>query len=169
MNTQPTSKQLAYLRSLADTRQAPAPSGVFAWGSDLTGYLEAYPPTRAQVSKMIDWLRTLPVIERPAQPKASGEKLAPGAYRAADGTLYQVYPAREHEGMLAKEIIADETGVSFHYVGRADRFVTADQKLTLDEAAEFGQTFGVCCECGRLLTDPDSIAAGIGPVCAGRL
>ena len=27
---------------------------------------------------------------------------------------------------------------------------------------------GYCCCCGRLLTTPESVAAGIGPVCAGR-
>jgi hypothetical protein len=27
---------------------------------------------------------------------------------------------------------------------------------------------GLCCKCGRTLTTPESIAAGIGPVCAGR-
>ena len=28
---------------------------------------------------------------------------------------------------------------------------------------------GRCCVCGRELTDPESIAAGIGPVCAGKV
>jgi hypothetical protein len=28
---------------------------------------------------------------------------------------------------------------------------------------------GTCCRCGRDLTTPESIAAGIGPVCAGRM
>ncbi len=27
---------------------------------------------------------------------------------------------------------------------------------------------GYCCVCGRLLTTPESVASGIGPVCAGR-
>jgi hypothetical protein len=31
-----------------------------------------------------------------------------------------------------------------------------------------GQDTGVCCCCGAELTDPDSIAAGIGPICAGN-
>lgn len=33
-------------------------------------------------------------------------------------------------------------------------------------AIAFGKTFGVCSCCGRDLTDPDSVARGIGPVCA---
>jgi Family of unknown function (DUF6011) len=31
-----------------------------------------------------------------------------------------------------------------------------------------GRNTGVCCICGVELTDPDSIAAGIGPICATR-
>lgn len=27
---------------------------------------------------------------------------------------------------------------------------------------------GSCCRCGRALTDPESIARGVGPVCAGK-
>lgn len=32
----------------------------------------------------------------------------------------------------------------------------------------YGQRTGVCCCCGRELTDPQSIAAGIGPICASK-
>jgi len=28
--------------------------------------------------------------------------------------------------------------------------------------------FGICCCCGATLTDPNSIEAGIGPICAGK-
>jgi hypothetical protein len=33
----------------------------------------------------------------------------------------------------------------------------------------FGHKLGRCGICGRALTDDESLAAGIGPVCAGRL
>lgn len=36
------------------------------------------------------------------------------------------------------------------------------------QAAEFGKMFGACFVCGRTLTDPKSVEAGIGPVCAGK-
>lgn len=42
------------------------------------------------------------------------------------------------------------------------------QKVDLEEAKEFGRAFGCCMVCGATLTNPDSIEAGIGPVCAGR-
>ena len=45
-------------------------------------------------------------------------------------------------------------------------------RLILDNplaaAKRYGHALGVCAVCGRALTDPTSIAAGIGPVCASR-
>lgn len=35
--------------------------------------------------------------------------------------------------------------------------------------ADYGHELGECGVCGRTLTNPESIAAGIGPICAGRL
>ena len=35
-------------------------------------------------------------------------------------------------------------------------------------AIAYGKEFGVCSACSRTLTDPVSIAAGIGPICAGN-
>jgi hypothetical protein len=41
--------------------------------------------------------------------------------------------------------------------------------LTLEEAVAIGQAVGHCVMCGAQLTDPESIARGIGPVCATKL
>lgn len=38
----------------------------------------------------------------------------------------------------------------------------------LQAAMKYGRLSGRCCSCGRELTDPESIATGIGPVCAER-
>lgn len=35
------------------------------------------------------------------------------------------------------------------------------------ELARVGRATGICCYCGRFLTDPVSVALGYGPVCAG--
>lgn len=42
-------------------------------------------------------------------------------------------------------------------------------KLTVERAREYGRLYGRCMLCGRTLTDPSSIEAGIGPVCASKL
>jgi hypothetical protein len=42
------------------------------------------------------------------------------------------------------------------------------RKMTLEEAIQFGRLYGFCCRCGTILTDENSIEAGIGPVCAEK-
>lgn len=49
-----------------------------------------------------------------------------------------------------------------------DVIVNRGVKLTLDEAKSFGKIYGFCIRCGRTLTDENSKAAGIGPICAGK-
>jgi hypothetical protein len=39
----------------------------------------------------------------------------------------------------------------------------------LQAVAEIGLLTGNCCVCGRMLTAEDSIAGGIGPICAGKV
>lgn len=42
------------------------------------------------------------------------------------------------------------------------------EKNPLEAAKASGRLSGRCCSCGRDLTDPDSIEAGIGPICAQK-
>lgn len=44
--------------------------------------------------------------------------------------------------------------------------VCADPKQA---AIAYGKQFGICCVCNRTLTDPTSVEAGIGPICADRM
>jgi hypothetical protein len=39
----------------------------------------------------------------------------------------------------------------------------------LEASKAYGREIGVCGVCNRTLTNPDSVAAGIGPICAARL
>jgi len=52
------------------------------------------------------------------------------------------------------------------YAPGAMRFLTADMKVTAEQASAFGRLWGSCVFCSRLLTDERSIAVGYGPVCA---
>jgi len=59
---------------------------------------------------------------------------------------------------------------SFPYLQRSEAW-QALQKLEADPystATTMGKLTGTCCICGKLLTDPASVAAGIGPVCASN-
>lgn len=94
---------------------------------------------------------------------------AEGWYRV-DGVIYKVQKAVHGSGQLyAKRLtVADGTGVWEYAKGMVYR-LTADDRLTIEEAEAFGKLYGVCGICGKTLTDEKSIARGIGPVCAARL
>lgn len=109
-------------------------------------------------------------------PFAEPKKLEPGMYRTkrttsglAAGSIVRVYQAAAGTHLLAKGLIEGTHGWRFDYLGAASRFVQPDERMTLEEAKAFGADYGTCCVCARLLTDPESVAAGIGPVCAGRV
>lgn len=78
--------------------------------------------------------------------------------------IIKAYLNREKTRVLAKELIEG----SFEYLGMAQYHVKGMSKMTLDEAKQFGRDTGTCCQCGIELTDPESIAAGIGPICASK-
>ena len=91
-----------------------------------------------------------------------------GMYRV-DGRIYKVLPSRTSERHYAKELVGEsEGGYRFVYAPGAMRFIRAEHRMTDEQAREFGRTTGICCVCARLLTDPKSIADGIGPVCSGK-
>lgn len=90
-----------------------------------------------------------------------------GIYQTDDGTVYKVQKAVHGTGRLyAKKLNVETT--SFEYESGAVFRLRADQKMTLEQAKAFGKLYGVCCNCGRTLTDEGSIAEGIGPICAGK-
>jgi len=62
-------------------------------------------------------------------------------------------------------------GESFEYFANAPRYVSANwgRKLTAEDAKWFGKLYGRCMICGRTLENEESIANGIGPVCADKL
>ncbi len=112
---------------------------------------------RFTVSAMIDDLK-----RRADLPAAV---LTPGVYQAGQD-VYRVYPARaDRTRMLAARW---GVGGEFEYAGLASRFVSPLQRLDVATVARYGQEYGFCMVCGAELTDPNSVAAGIGPVCWSR-
>jgi hypothetical protein len=89
---------------------------------------------------------------------------------AGSDTVYKVQRAVHGSGHLyAKRLTVGEHGASWDYAPGVMPMIRLDgHPLTKDEAAEFGKLYGVCCICGRTLTNEESIEAGIGPICAGR-
>lgn len=101
----------------------------------------------------------------------------PGAYRNAAGEIFRVQASRETGQLYAKRL--NQTEGTFDYVKGAIYTLSATMRMTLAEAAAFGREsarlakvegrdYGWCVY-GHRLTHPDSIAAGIGPRCAGKI
>lgn len=94
-----------------------------------------------------------------------------GMYQTPDGTIWKVQRAVHGSGLLYAKRLDVEPGRTgtFTYEPGAIRRLRPEHRMTLEDAKAFGKLYGVCCQCGRTLTDEQSIADGIGPVCAGRL
>lgn len=140
-----TIKQVSFIKRLADERKV---SGIefsaltVATASDLIAKLLAQPVAGART----------PVVEQ-------------GMYQVA-GVIYRVQASRETGNLYAKRL---NTAGGFDYEQGAIRKLSADDKMTLEQAKAFGVETGLCCVCGAFLTDSKSVAQGIGPVCAKRV
>ena len=89
-----------------------------------------------------------------------------GVYRNESG-VYRVVKSKQSGNLYAKKLNLANGG--FDYVSGAIYRLRESDRLTLDQARAIGQETGVCIVCGAFLTDPKSVAAGIGPVCAKRV
>ena len=100
-------------------------------------------------------------------------ELEDGMYRLPNGDILKVQHAVHGSGrQYAKRLVppAEFGGkAEFEYAPGAMRTLTADHRMTLEDAKAFGALYGTCCVCGRTLTDEKSISAGIGPVCGKRV
>lgn len=106
----------------------------------------------------------LPATRNVTPPPVSTTPAEEGMYQK-DGVIYKVQLAIHGSGRLyAKRLTAD----GFVFAGGAIRELNSSHRMTLEQAKEYGALYGVCCRCATPLTDEKSIAAGIGPVCAGK-
>lgn len=83
-----------------------------------------------------------------------------------DEIVYRVKPSQQ--GRLYALAFDPETQ-SFEYAAGAIKRLSSEDLMTVEQAEKFGQRFGICAVCGRVLTNPKSITRGIGPVCADKL
>jgi hypothetical protein len=100
---------------------------------------------------------------------AREKKTVPGAepgFYLKDDTVYRVVPNQAKTRTYAKRLDFD-TG-RWRYAGGIVGTLTADDRLSEADAARLGHQYGICVLCARELSDPESVARGIGPVCARR-
>lgn len=102
-------------------------------------------------------------------PRKGARVTEPGMYRAPGGAIYAVNWNRAKTHLYAKR--AQERGGKWELVyapGIVSTLRDAD-RMTLEMVEEFGRATGWCCVCGRLLTNPESVKLGIGPICRSRV
>lgn len=97
-------------------------------------------------------------------PRAKGVVAEVGMYRMPNGDIYRVHPSKTSSRLYAKKL--DALAGGFEYSAGAIYQLKPEHKMSLEQAKAFGVETGMCCVCGTFLTDPKSVAEGIGPVCA---
>jgi hypothetical protein len=130
--------------------------------------------TKKEASEHLDGLFTMQrnmKVNGTLPKKASKAELEAGMYRTSDGRIFKVQKAVHGSGrMYAKELVTHGHGdAEFVYARGIVHTLDASQKLSLEDAKKYGALYGSCIVCARTLTNEESIAAGIGPVCGGRL
>jgi hypothetical protein len=137
-----TQKQLSYLSDLASALGRAIPSGLSA----------------AQASALISQLQ--------AEKAAAKPRLVPqGIYRrSSDGAMFRVQIS--DEGRNYAKLLLPSGG--WDYERGAIYTLKANERLTLPELEAWGISTGVCAICGRLLSTAESVARGIGPICASQ-
>lgn len=150
----------------------PTPTVTGQWGQEVNRHLDN-PLTKTGATKLIDLLKSFPEHTRPTTPRGNAH------YAPVEDGFY-VVDATDDAPELVLKVQTSPTsgrqyakaldGTTWEYAPGAIRKVRNGDAvpLTLDKAKELGQLYGVCVRCGRTLTDEGSIAAGIGPICAGK-
>ena len=99
----------------------------------------------------------------------------PGLYKYARDGVTEVYRVRRTSKRLYGELVVPHPAADgvkayaeFIYNGMAMVFLRASDKLTWQEARDFGAAYGSCVACGRTLWDPRSLVQMYGSTCAGH-
>jgi hypothetical protein len=88
--------------------------------------------------------------------------VTPGFYLCNAGA-FKVQAAKVSGNLYAMKL--DTNTGKFEYDKGAIFNLRPETRMTKEQAAEYGRRTGVCLICGRTLTDPTSVAQGIGPIC----
>jgi hypothetical protein len=131
----------------------------------LESYLEGSTVTVHGLQTAMARLSALP---RKGQP--TGQPVTePGLYRR-EGVVFYVQWNKAQTHLYAKEAKLGPDGKwEREYAPGAMRFLRDTDRMTVEQAEEFGRDHAWCAICGRYLTNPESIARGIGPICAGKV
>lgn len=147
-----TDKQIGFMHKLAAERDA----------VDWINEVLAQSITKQQASKYIDTLMAMPKVA------SKDAVVEPGFYMYGE-TVYKVKWNKAKTNLYAQAMSTVGSSGKWIYAEGAMSKIKADMKLTVDDAAAFGHHNGYCAICGLELSNPESVARGIGPVCITKI
>jgi hypothetical protein len=104
------------------------------------------------------------------RPAAGG--IEDGMY-VLDGEVFKVVHAVHGSGaQYAKRFVepaAEGERGTFEYAAGVVRRLRPEHRMTMDQATKFGQLYGVCIRCGKVLTLEESIERAMGSTCATKI
>lgn len=151
-----TPKQSAFIASLLESRRVPRIL-VLQFTEDMT---------MAAASELIDELKNCPWKNAKPQvaAKTVTEPVGEGFY--CQGELYYKVQTSKTSG---KRYALCWSGKKWIYAQGAIYKLSVSDKMTAEQASMFGKKTGHCCICSKLLTNPESVSAGIGPICKDKM
>jgi uncharacterized protein DUF6011 len=154
-----TAPQLNYATDLATKIYATNPTMLLAEIADLATLTSAQ--ARLRITRLVDTLKAKHAAELASKPV----KVVPAGWYLVDGVEYQVKIAKKSK---APYLISKDGEYLGALKGDAPKILSAIEADPIGLAKEYGKATGTCGICSKTLTNPDSIALGIGPVCAGK-
>lgn len=151
-----TQRQFDFISRLLKERDS---SAVEALVSRARASAVAGTMSSTDASAMIEILLDQPKAEAPAAAEVEA-----GIYSMGD-RVFRVYFGQNAGRMLVKEVHFLDEGVEYEYLGSARVLPVDAVRLPVEEVGALGVTSGECLICGRLLTDPESVDFGVGPIC----
>jgi hypothetical protein len=119
--------------------------------------------SKSQASAMIEELLASPRLQTVTFEATVG-------FYVREGQVFRVQKSKNSGNLYAKALVTEEFGrAHWEYAPGVVKSLKDSQRLTLDSARDLGLAHGVCVICGRTLTNPESVDAGIGPICSGKL
>lgn len=153
-----TEKQVAFIEKLAEQKE----NGWTHIKDQMKSSQSLTEISKSEASHIISVL-----LHEPNKGAAAVAELVAGIY-LVDGKVVKVQKSKTSGKPYAMELIVSGKSGSFIYRPGLIYKVQPEDKMSLASAVEFGMVYGVCCNCGRTLTNKDSVEAGIGPICAKK-
>jgi hypothetical protein len=124
--------------------------------------------TFAEVNETLTLLKNIIAAEKEDAKKSTPTKteVTEGAYWYGD-LIARVQKSRQNGNLYVKLETGKGTG-EFEYAPGVIRKIKAEDMLTAEEMKAYAEVHHHCGDCGRKLTNKDSIAYGIGPICRGK-